>query len=65
MSVIDSRKYGRPNMTNLSKEDFMRIKNTPPPDRAAIHAESQRIAQRILAAQERRLAAEQAAASAE
>ena len=58
MSVIDSRKYGRPNMTNLSREDFMRIKNTPPPDRAAIHAESQRIMQRALAARARRLAEE-------
>ena len=58
MSVIDSRKYGRPNMTNLSKEDFMRIKNTPPPDLTALHEESERVAQRILAARARHLAEE-------
>ena len=53
MSVIDSAKYGRPCMTNLSYEDFLRIKNTPPPDRAKLREESERIKARILKALER------------
>ena len=53
MSVIDSRKYGRPNMTNLSKEDFMRIKNTPPPDHKKLDAECARVEERMRRAWER------------
>ena len=48
MSLLDSMKYGRPCMTNLSYEDFMRIKNTPPPDLTALYEESERIKAKIL-----------------
>ena len=65
MSVIDSRKYGRPNMTNLSKEDFMRIKNTPPPDHEKLLAEARLFMKNAFEARERRWAREREAAQEE
>ncbi len=52
MSVIDSRRYGRPNMTNLTREEFEQIKNTPPSDLTELHRESARVLERVLKARE-------------
>jgi len=43
MSVLDSRRYGRRSTTSFTREEFMKIKNTPPADLTAIRAESERI----------------------
>ena len=58
MSVIDSRKYGRPDMTHLTRAEFERIKNTPPPDREKMREESRLFLKRALEARERRRARE-------
>ena len=63
MSVIDSRRYGRPNMTNLTRAEFERIKNTPPSDLTELREESERVRRRMLEAQELRIAEEREDAS--
>ena len=47
MDVLD-RRYGRRGTTSFSREDFMKIKNTPPADLTAIRAEAARIDAEIL-----------------
>ena len=56
MSVIDSRRFRRPDMTHLSLAEFERIKNTPPPDREKMREESRRFVQRVLEASARAMA---------
>ena len=53
MSVIDSRRFRRPDMTHLSLAEFERILNTPPPDLTALHEESARVKERMRKARER------------
>ena len=48
MSVIDSRRYGRRSTTSFTREEFMRIKNTPPSDDKALIAECERVMANIL-----------------
>lgn len=43
MSVLDSRRYGRRSTTSFTREEFMKIINTPPADMTEIQAESDRI----------------------
>ena len=54
MSVIDSRRYGRRSTTSFTREEFEQILRTPPPDRSALRAESARIMERIMKAQEQK-----------
>ena len=60
MSVIDSRRYGRPDMTHLSRAEFERIKNTPPSDREKMRKETELLMAEARKAIERRIAREQA-----
>ncbi len=48
MSVIDSRRYGRRSTTSFTREEFMRIKNTPPADYTELNAECDRVMANIL-----------------
>ena len=43
MSVLDSRRYGRRSTTSFTREEFMKIINTPPADLTEIQAEAARI----------------------
>ena len=53
MSVIDSRRYGRRSTTSFTREEFMRIKNTPPSDHTELRAECARVRERMRQARER------------
>ena len=53
MSVIDSRRFRRPDMTHLSLAEFERIKNTPPSDMTELEAECARVRENMLKAMER------------
>ena len=54
MSMIDSRKYGKPCMTNLpsdlGKAIFKHILSTPIPNRDEMNAESERLVSEMLRA---------------
>ena len=54
MSVIDSRRFRRPDMTHLSLAEFERILNTPPPDLTELEAECARVKENMRRAKERR-----------
>ncbi len=43
MSVIDSRRFRRRSTASFTREEFERIKNTPPPDREKMREESRRL----------------------
>ena len=64
MSVIDSRRYGRRSTTSFTREEFERIKNTPPPDLEKLHAEAERLMVEVRKAIDRRTEMEQKNASA-
>ena len=53
MSLLDSMKYGRRSMSSFTREEIMQIRNTPRPDLDALHAESERILERIRKERER------------
>ena len=53
MSVIDSRRYGRRSTTSFTREEFMRIKNTPHSDRTELRAECARLREKIRQVRER------------
>ena len=59
MSLLDSMKYGRRSMSSFTREEIMQIRNSPRPDLAALHAESERILERIRRAREREIATAQ------
>lgn len=63
MSVLDSRRYRRRSTASFTREEFEQIKNTPPADLTEIRAESARIMERMLKAQEQEIAQEQENAS--
>lgn len=48
MSVLDSRRYGRRSTTSFTREEFMKIKNTPSADMTPVMAEAARIEAKIL-----------------
>ena len=52
MSVIDSRRYGRRSTMSFTLEEFEQIRNTPPADHTELRAESARIMEKIMQAQE-------------
>ena len=52
MSVLDSRRYGRRSTANFTREEFEQIRNTPPADHSNLRAESMRIMERIIRAQD-------------
>ena len=52
MSVIDSRRYGRRSTASFTREEFEQIRNTPPADHSNLRAESMRIMERIIRAQD-------------
>ena len=58
MSVIDSRRYGKPCMTNLpsdlGKAIFKHILSTPAPNRAEMNAESERLVNEMLEARRKK-----------
>ena len=64
MSVIDSRRYRRRSTTSFTREEFERIKNTPPPDFEKMHAEVEILMEDARKAIERRIAREQGHADA-
>ena len=57
MSVIDDRRYGRRGTTSFTREEFMKIKNTPPADMTPVIAESERIKAKLRELRERENAA--------
>ena len=58
MSVIDSRRYGRRSTTSFTREEFEQILRTPPPDRAALRAESARLGLEMLKIRKQEMAME-------
>ena len=52
MSVLDSRRYGRCSTASFTREEFEQIRNTPPADHSNLRAESMRIMERIIRAQD-------------
>lgn len=52
MSVLDSRRYGRRSTASFTREEFEQIRNTPPADHSNLRAESMRIMERIIRAQD-------------
>jgi len=68
MSVIDSRRYGRPCMTNLppdlGRAIFKHILNTPPVDDEKMKAESARLVAEMLKIRKEEMAVETANANA-
>ncbi len=62
MSVIDSRRYGKPCMTNLpsnlGKAIFQHILNTPPVDDEKMKAESARLVAEMLKVRKAEIGAE-------
>lgn len=57
MSYLDSFKYGRRSEASFTREEIMKIRNTPPPDLTALMAEADRIDAEILRLREREHAA--------